>query len=76
MADMWHIVQGGQRLSTQLSAAGTGFTDVWEVTFQIDSGPAQGTQSMVRIPVEFYNADYVKTQIDKAVLAIDAVAGL
>lgn len=76
MADTWHIVQGGQRQSTQLNASGTGFTDVWEITYQVDSGPATGTQGTIRVPQEFYSADYVKSQIDGAVAALDAVAGL
>jgi hypothetical protein len=76
MADMWHVVQNGQRQSTQLNAAGTGFSDVWEITFQVDSGPAQGTVGSVRIPQEFYTPEYVRSEIDKAVVALDAVAGL
>src|SRR5574337_625730 len=35
MADMWHIVPGGQRQSTQLNPSGTGFTDVWVITYQV-----------------------------------------
>jgi hypothetical protein len=76
MADMWHIVPQGQRQSTQLNAGGTGFQTVWEITYQIDSGPAQGTQAQVIIPSDFYSADYVKTAIDAAVAHIDEVAGL
>lgn len=76
MADMWHIVPGGQRQSTQLNPSGTGFTDVWEITYVVDSGPAQGTQGTVRIPQDFYTADYVKAQIDAAVTEMDKVAGL
>lgn len=76
MADMWHIVPQGQRQSTMLNAGSTGFTDVWEITYQVDSGPAQGTQGTVKVPAEFYSADYVKQAIDKAVEALDKVAGL
>lgn len=76
MADMWHIVQGGQRQTTQLNPSGTGFTDVWEITYQVDSGPAQGTQGTFRIAQEMYNADNVKAGIDAAVAELDRVAGL
>lgn len=76
MADMWHIVPQGQRQSVQLNPAGTGFHNVWEITYQIDSGPAQGTTGMVQVPTEFYTADYVKQAIDAAVEQIDKVAGL
>lgn len=76
MADMWHIVPGGQRQSTQLNPSGTGFTDVWEITYQVDSGPATGVQGTIRVPQDLYGADYIKAQIDAAVTALDQVAGL
>lgn len=76
MADMWHILPQGQRQSTQLNASGTGFQTVWEISYQIDSGPAQGTIAQVTIPAEFYTADYVNTAINAAVAEIDKVAGL
>jgi hypothetical protein len=76
MADMWHIPQGGQRQSTQLMPNATGFQEVWEITYVIDSGPATGTSGTVTVPAAFYNADYVKQTIDQAVAHVDAVAGL
>lgn len=59
----WHVVQAGQRLTSQISTAGTGFADVWEVPYMIDSGPAAGTEGVVRIPVSQYNAETVKATI-------------
>ena len=38
----WHVVPGGQRLTTQINQAGNGFADVWEVSYMIDEGPAAG----------------------------------
>lgn len=59
----WHVVPGGQRLTTVLTNAGTGFTDVWEVTYEVDSGPAAGTTGQVRVPAAQYNAETVKAAI-------------
>lgn len=76
MADMWHILPQGQRQSTQLAPTGVGFSDVWEITFQVDTGPAQGTIGTVRIPVDLYTPDNVRATIGDAVAKLDAVAGL
>lgn len=59
----WHVLQAGQHLTTQISTAGTGFVDVWEVPYMIDSGPAAGTEGVVRIPASQYNAETVKATI-------------
>jgi hypothetical protein len=72
----WHIVPGGQRLTTQLTQAGTGFTDVWEITYEIDSGPATGTTGIVRVPVAQYNAETVKAAVNAVVSHQHNVASL
>lgn len=72
----WHVVQGGQRLTTQLTPAGNGFTDVWEVTYQIDSGPGTGTTGQVRVPAAQYNAETVKAAINAQVQHLHSIASL
>jgi len=72
----WHIVPGGQRLTTAISAAGNGFSDVWEVTYQIDSGPAAGTEGIVRIPAAQYNAETVKATVNALVSHQHDIAAL
>ncbi len=76
MADMWRIVPQGQRLSTELSPAGAGFHDVWEVTYEVTDGPAKGTVGMVKVPSETYSAEAVKEAVDAAVEHLHNVAGL
>jgi hypothetical protein len=80
MADIngvkWHILPNGQRLTTEISPAGNGFQDVWEVTYQIDSGPAAGTQGLVRVPAGQYNADTVKATINAQVSHQHNIASL
>lgn len=72
----WHVVEGGQRLTTQISQAGTGFVDVWEVPYRIDSGPAAGTEGVVRVPVAQYNKETVLATISAIVKHNHEVAGL
>lgn len=72
----WHIVEGGQRQTTQISRAGNGFTDVWEITYMIDSGPGAGTEGIVRVPVAQYDAEVVKALINASVAKNHAVASL
>lgn len=72
----WHVVPGGQRLTTQLTQAGTGFMDVWEVTYMIDDGPAAGSTGQVRVPATQYNAEVVKAAINAQVQHLHNVASL
>lgn len=72
----WHVVPGGQRLTTQITPSGNGFADVWEVSYMIDSGPAAGTEGLVRIPASQFNAETVKATINEIVRHQHAVAGL
>lgn len=70
----WHVTS--QNLTTQISDSGTGFDSVWEVRYRVDSGPAQGTTGLVRIPAAQYNAADVKTAIDAQVYHVHGVASL
>jgi hypothetical protein len=72
----YHIVQNGQRLTTQLTSTGTGFQDVWEVTYQIDSGPAAGTIGTVRIPASQYNAEVVQAAVEAQLTHMHNIASL
>lgn len=80
MADIngvkWHVVPGGQRLTTVINQAGTGFDDVWEVTYMIDSGPGSGTTGVVRVPAHQYNQETVKASINALVTHQHGIASL
>lgn len=70
----WHVTS--QNLTTELSDSGSGFDSVWEVRYQVDSGPAQGQRGMVRVPASQYNAANVKAAIDGQVYHLHNVASL
>lgn len=76
MAEMWHIVSGGQRQVTQLAPTGTGFVSVVEITYQIDAGPATGATFPITIPEALYTPENVKERIDAEVKRHNMVAGL
>lgn len=70
----WHVI--GQRLTTVLTQAGTGFQDVWEVQYQIDSGPATGHTGQVNVQAAQYNPEVVKAAIAAQAANLHAVADL
>lgn len=72
----WHVLANQQRLTTQISAAGNGFTDVWEIPYMIDSGPSAGLEGMVRIPAAQYNAQVVEATIGALVAHNHAIGSL
>lgn len=73
-APTWQVT--GQRLDTELSDTGTGFTPVWRVSYKITSGKAIGTTGYVNVPADQHNADTVARAINSAVYHLDKVASL
>lgn len=70
----WKVLS--QTLQTELNPTGQGFHTVWQVRYQVTSGPAQGTQGHVNVPADQFNRDTVKAAIDAAVYHLDQVAAL
>lgn len=71
---MWHI--DGQVLDSQITKTGSGFMDVWVVTYTIDSGPAAGTEGTVKVNALQYNAEVVKAAIEAQIKHVHNVASL
>jgi len=74
MGDLWRVTS--QRPTEELNPGATGFVTVWEVTYQVLSGPAQGAVGKVKIPAINYSAAAVKEAIDKEVAVLSEVAEL
>lgn len=74
MADSWKILS--QKPGTEISPSGTGFDDVWNVTYQVTSGPAKGTTGVISVPEEDHNAAFVKSAIDDKVSDLNEIANL
>lgn len=65
-----------QSQGVQINPAGTGFEDVWEVTYKVTSGPAKGTVATVSVPAEDHNADTVQAAIEAKIADLEGVANL
>lgn len=74
MASNYNIVSQSQ--TVQINPAGTGFEDVWEVTYKVTSGPARGTVATVTVPAEDHNADAVQSAIESKITDLEGVAKL
>lgn len=66
----------GQRQVMNINPSGTGFTNDWEVTYTVTSGPARGSQSTVTIPQSDHNADYVDAAIREQMGNLHGIASL
>jgi hypothetical protein len=74
MADNYQIT--GQTQKININPAGTGFQDVWEVTYKVTSGPSKGVQGMVTVPEEEHDAQHVKAAIESKISDLDEIASL
>lgn len=72
----WHVVQGGITQTTQLAPSGRGLQDVYEIPFVIDSGPAQGHQGTVTVPVDNAGSQAVAMAINAQAAAVHGIGGL
>jgi hypothetical protein len=66
----------GQVQRMNLNPSGSGFENVWEVTYKVTSGPARGAVATVTIPAADHNAEYVDGAIREQISNLHDVAGL
>lgn len=74
MADTWRILS--QKPGTEINPSGTGFEEVWNVSYQVTDGPAKGTIGTISVPEEDHNAAYLKSAIDEKVASLNEIASL
>lgn len=72
----WHVLGDQITQSTTLKRGGTGITDVYEVPYMIDTGPAAGHTGSVTIDATAFNPANVAAAINQQTGAVHAVAGL
>lgn len=73
---LWHVLGDQITQEVDLAPGNQGLTEVKIIPYQIDTGPAAGHTGQVKIPVNRFTPDNVKTLIQTAVDATHAVAGL
>lgn len=74
MADNYTIVS--QRQNTQISPAGLGFIDVWEITYRVTDGPSKGTVATITVPDADHNATYIRQTIEDKIKHLDEIHSL
>lgn len=74
MADTYKVLS--QKQDTVINPAGTNFDDIWEVHYQVTSGPAKGTVGVVKVPESDHNATYTDQAIRDKISSLGDIAGL
>lgn len=74
MNDKFQVI--AQRQNVEINAQGTGFQNVWEVTYKVTDGPSKGTVGTISVPEQDHNAKYVNDAIAAKVAQLDAIAAL
>lgn len=74
MAINYEILSQSQ--STEINPAGTGFMDVWQISYRVTSGPAKGTVATATVSESEHNAAGVQKAIEDKIAVLDAVAQL
>ena len=74
MADNYTVLS--QKQNVQINPSGTGFQDVWDISYRVTDGPSKGTIGTVSVPDEDHNPDYIKNAIEEKIQSLDAVASL
>lgn len=74
MADTYKVLS--QRQSVTINPAGNNFVDVWEVTYEVTSGPSKGTVASVEVPDRDHNAKYVDNAIREKIADLTAIHSL
>jgi uncharacterized membrane protein len=65
-----------QKQGTAINSQGSGFEDVWTITYQVTDGPSKGTIGTISVPEEDHNAAFISDTITDKVTALDEVASL
>jgi len=74
MAANYKILSQSQ--TQELSAAGMGFQEVWNITYRVTDGPSKGTVASVTVPDSDHNVDAVKAAIEAKISDLDGIASL
>jgi hypothetical protein len=72
----WHVLGDQITQTTTLARGGQGITDVYEVPYMIDTGPAAGHTGTVTIAASAFSQENVAAAINAQVGAVHSVAGL
>jgi hypothetical protein len=72
----WHVLGDQIVQTTTLKAGGGGIRDVYQVPYQIDTGPAAGHTGIVQVDATAFTPANVDAAIRQQVGAVHLIAGL
>ena len=65
-----------QKQNVQINPAGTGFENVWEITYRVTNGPGKGTIATLTVPEDDHNAQYIGKAIEDKISNVHEIAQL
>ena len=65
-----------QAQTTEIDPTGRGFREVWEITYKVVGGSANGAIGRITVQDSDHNADYVDRAIKAKLAALHSVAAL
>lgn len=65
-----------QAQTTEIDPTGRGFREVWEITYKVIGGPANGSIGRITVQDSDHNAEYVDRTIKAKLAALHGVASL
>lgn len=65
-----------QAQSTEINPAGTGFHEVWNITYRVTDGPAKGTVATVTVPEDEHTPNDVDAAITAKIESLNGIANL
>lgn len=65
-----------QAQTTEIDPTGRGFREVWEITYKVIGGPANGAIGRITVQDSDHNAAYVDRAIKSKIAALHSVADL
>ena len=74
MAQDYRILN--QKQTMNINPAGTGFTNDWEVTYEVTNGPSRGSVATITVPEADHNAKYIDGVIRDKLMALHEIASL
>lgn len=66
----------GQKPVMNINPAGTGFTNDWDITYQVMSGPAKGSVATVTVSNADHDAEHVDLAIREKIANLHEIANL
>lgn len=65
-----------QNPTTEIDPTGRGFRDVWEISYEVIGGPANGTVGRITVQNSDHTPEYIDRTIKAKLAALHSIASL